>query len=225
MNEPGESYRSIVSKKVANKDCGAPQSAEQLERRDLIKGKSEPQNSNRTQWRKELQSKWDRVWQKAKKEKGEKFTALWHHVYDVNRLREAYFSLKRNSAAGVDGQTWQEYGQRLEENLTDLSNRLKRGAYRAKPVKRVFIPKENGKQRPIGIPVLEDKLVQRSTTEVLQAVYEADFKGFSYGFRPRRSQHNALDALSVGISQRKVNWVLDADIRGVFDTIDHEWLV
>jgi group II intron reverse transcriptase/maturase len=125
----------------------------------------------------------------------------------------------------MDGQTWRQYGKELEDHLQDLSARLRRGAYRAKPVKRVYIPKPDGRQRPIGIPALEDKIVQRSTTEVLSAIYETDFKGFSYGFRPRRSAHDALNALSVGITRKKVSWVLDADIRGFFDTIDHGWLM
>jgi len=154
-----------------------------------------------------------------------RFTSLWHHVYNVDRLRRAYRSLKRRAAAGVDGETWQHYGEDLEANLEDLSARLRRGAYRAKPVKRTYIPKADGRQRPIGVPALEDKIVQRATVEVLSAIYETDFKGFSYGFRPGRGPHNALDALSVGIERRKVNWVLDADIRGFFDAIDHEWLV
>lgn len=153
------------------------------------------------------------------------FTTLWHHVYDVNRLRQAYLALKRDAAAGMDGETWRHYGEDLERHLEDLSARLRRGAYRAKPVKRVYIPKADGRQRPIGIPVLEDKIVQRAATEVLSAVYETDFRGFSYGFRPGRSAHDALDALSVGMTRRKVNWVLDADIRGFFDAIDHGWLM
>ena len=146
-----------------------------------------------------------------------RFTALLHHVYNLDTLREAYFSLKRDAAPGVDGQTWRAYGEALEENLRGLSARLKRGAYRAKPVRRVYIPKADGRQRPLGVPVLEDKLVQRATVEVLNAIYETDFLGFSYGFRPRRSQHNALDALYTGLLTRKVSWVLDADIRGFFD--------
>jgi group II intron reverse transcriptase/maturase len=133
--------------------------------------------------------------------------------------------LKKEAAPGVDGETWQSYGQALEENLGDLSDRLRRGAYRAKPVRRVFIPKADGRQRPLGVTALEDKLVQRATVEVLNAIYETDFLGFSYGFRPGRSQHNALDALYVGLLTKKVNWVLDLDIRGFFDAIDHGWLV
>jgi group II intron reverse transcriptase/maturase len=172
-----------------------------------------------------LHSALDRVRQVACREKDLKFTSLWHHVYDVDRLREAYLSLKRNAAAGVDGETWQEYGKDLERNLDNLSIRLGHGTYRAKPVKRVYIPKADGKQRPIGIPVLEDKIVQRAAVQVLNAVYETDFLGFSYGYRQGRSAHMAADALAVGIQTKKVNWLLDADIRGFFDTLDHEWLV
>jgi group II intron reverse transcriptase/maturase len=173
----------------------------------------------------DLHSALDRVRQAACRDKGLKFTSLWHHVYNINRLREAYLALKRDAAAGVDGRTWRAYGEELESNLQDLSDRLVRGAYRAKPVKRVYIPKADGKQRPIGIPALEDKIVQRSTVQVLNAIYETDFLGFSYGYRPGRSAHLALDALAVGIQSRKVNWLLDADIKSFFDTLSHEWLV
>ena len=152
-------------------------------------------------------------------------TSLWHHVYDVDRLREAYFASNHKGAAGVDGETWRSYGEELEANLQSLSERLRKGSYRAKPVKRHYIPKADGKQRPIGIPVLEDKIAQRATVEVLNSVYECHFKGFSYGFRPGRNQHRALDALYMGLMRRKVNWVLDADIRGCFDAIDHGWLM
>ena len=133
--------------------------------------------------------------------------------------------LKRHAAAGVDGETWQHYGEDLEENLQDLSHRLKRGAYRAKPVRRVYIPKADGRQRPLGVTALEDKLVQRATVEVLNAIYETDFLGFSYGFRPKRNQHKALDALFCGLHERRVNWVLDLDVRSFFDRLSHEWLV
>jgi len=166
-----------------------------------------------------------RVRQAARKDKKMRFTTLLHHVYNPATLREAYFGLKRDAAPGVDGQTWRSYGRDLEANLRDLSARLKRGAYRAKPVRRAYIPKPDGRQRPLGVTTLEDKLVQRATTGVLNAVYETDFLGFSYGFRPGRSQHNALDALYVGLLTKKVNWVLDADIRGFFDAIDREWLM
>jgi len=154
-----------------------------------------------------------------------RFTALLHHIYNLETLRMAYFRLKKEAAPGVDGETWRNYGETLEDNLQDLSHRLKRGAYRAKPVRRVYIPKADGRQRPLGVPALEDKIVQRAAVEVLNAIYETDFLGFSYGFRPGRSQHQALDALYTGLLTRKVNWVLDVDIRGFFDAISHEWLV
>jgi group II intron reverse transcriptase/maturase len=143
----------------------------------------------------------------------------------MDRLREAYFGLKRNAAPGVDGETWRHYGEDLEENLKDLSDRLRRGAYRAKPVRRAYIPKPDGRQRPLGVTTLEDKMVQRAVVEVLNGIYETDFVGFSYGFRPGRSPHDALNALYAGIMTRKIAWVLDADIRDYFGTIDHEWLV
>jgi group II intron reverse transcriptase/maturase len=143
----------------------------------------------------------------------------------IEKLREAYFALKRTAAPGVDDVTWEQYGRRLEENLQDLHARLRRGGYRARPSRRAYIPKADGRKRPLGIAALEDKVVQGAVLEVLNAVYEEDFAGFSYGFRPGRSQHQALDALVVGIERRKVNWVLDADIRGYFDAIDHEWLI
>ena len=167
----------------------------------------------------------ERIRQAARRDKGMQFTALWHHVYNIDHLRGAYYSLKRDAVAGVDGETWHSYGKELEGNLLDLSGRLKRGGYRAKSVKRSYIPKPDGRQRPLGITVVEDKIVQRATAEVLNAIYEVDFLGFSYGFRPKRSAHVALDALYAGIMTRKVSWILDADIRGYFDTIDHEWLM
>jgi RNA-directed DNA polymerase len=154
-----------------------------------------------------------------------RFTALLHHIYDLNTLRTAYRALKREAAAGVDGETWRHSGVRLEDNLRDLADRVKRGAYRAKPVRRVYIPKADGRQRPLGVTALEDKLLQRATVEVLNAIYETDFLGFSYGFRPGRSPHNALDALYAGVMTKQVNWVLDLDIRGFYDSIDHGWLV
>ena len=167
----------------------------------------------------------ERIRQAACRDKQLRFSTLWHHVYDIEHLRGAYFGLKRNAAPGVDGETWRHYGMQLEENLQDLSDRLKRGAYQAKPVKRAYIPKPDGRQRPLGVTTLEDKIVQRATVEVLNAVYETDFLGFSYGFRPGRSPHNALNALYAGITTKKVSWVLDADIRGYFDAISHEWMV
>ena len=154
-----------------------------------------------------------------------RFTSLYHHIYNVEMLREAYFRLKRTAAAGVDGVTWFQYGRDLESNLADLSDRLARGAYRAQLVRRSYIPKRDGGRRPLGVTVLEDKIVQRATAEVLNQVYEVDFLGLSYGFRPGRSAHDASAALCVGIESGRVGWVLDADIRGFFDAIDHEWMV
>ena len=204
---------------------GRTTSAEGVEGRRQAKGNAGPQNTLRTQSRQGVPSARDRIRQAAKTDKGRRFTTLLHHVYDIETLREAYFGLKRNAAPGVDGETWQAYGEQLESNLEDLSARLRRGAYRAKPVRRVYIPKPDGRQRPLGITTLEDKVVQRALVLVLNCIYETDFLGFSYGFRPGRSQHNALDALYVGIKRKRVNWVLDADIRGYFDAISHEWLV
>ena len=173
----------------------------------------------------DLQHALRRIRQAACRDKELRFTSLWHHVYDTDRLRGAYFKLKRKAAAGVDHMTWEHYGEDLENNLQDLSERLQRGAYRAKPVRRVYISKADGRQRPLGVPALEDKIVQRATVEVLCAIYETDFLGFSYGFRQGRNPHHALDAVCVAMTRRKVNWVLDADISGFFDTIDREWLV
>jgi RNA-directed DNA polymerase len=166
----------------------------------------------------------DRVRRAARQDKDARFTALLHHV-DVDRLRAAYFALRPKAAPGVDGVTWHEYGQELEGNLKDLHARVHRGSYRARPSRRVYIPKADGRLRPLGIAALEDKIVQRAVVEVLNAIYETDFLGFSYGFRPGRSPHHALDALAVAITRKKVNWVLDADIRGFYDAIDHGWML
>lgn len=223
MNGGGKSDRSVVPKKPSN-NVGQP-AAETVEERDLAKGNSTEGNAFRTQSRADARSALERVRQAARKDRKQKFTALFHHVYDIDRLRTAYLALKRNASAGVDGETWLQYGEALEANLVDLAERLKRGAYRAKPVRRAHIPKPDGRQRPIGVPTLEDKIVQRAVVEVLNAIYEQDFAGFSYGFRPARSQHHALDALAVGLFRKRVNWVLDADIRGFFDSVDHAWLV
>lgn len=195
------------------------------EGRGLAKGNSLKRNTSRTQSRTSVPSALARVRRAARKDRKQRFTALLHHVYEVKQLRQAYYSLKHNAAPGIDGETWKHYGESLEENLRDLSGRLKRGAYRAKPTMRAHIPKADGRQRPIGVPALEDKIVQRAVVEVLEAIYEPEFLGFSYGFRPKRSPHHALDALSLGIMTRKVSWVLDADIRAFFDTLSHEWLV
>src|SRR3989441_9215246 len=223
MNGRGKSDRPIQPTKPPNKAEGP--AAEAVEGRGLAEGNSLERNAVRTQRRGSAISALERVRQAARRDRQQRFTALLHHVYDIERLRAAYLGIKRDAAAGVDGETWRHYGEALEENLQDLSGRLKRGAYRAKPIRRVYILKADGRQRPLGVTALEDKLVQRATVEVLNAIYETDFLGFSYGFRPGRSQHNALDALYTGLLTRKVNWVLDIDIRGFFDAIEHEWLV
>jgi RNA-directed DNA polymerase len=196
--------------------------AEIGEGRELAKGNAGQHNRVRTQCRAALSRALDRVRQAAK-ESGKRVTALWHHVYSIDRLREAYYSLNHDAAPGVDGQTWAASGEQLETNLRGRSDRLQRGAYQAPPVERVYIPKADGRQRPIGKPTLEDKIVQRATVEVLNAVYEPEFLGFSYGARPRRSPHHALDAVTVGMEKRNIHWVLAADIRGLYDAIDQEW--
>jgi group II intron reverse transcriptase/maturase len=196
-----------------------------MEGRGLAKGNPRQQTAPRAQDRVGALSALERVRQVAKRDKTVRFTTLLHHVYDVERLRAAYYALKRDAAPGIDGETWRHYGEALEENLGDLSGRLARGAYRAKPVRRAYISKADGRPRPLGIPTLEDKIVQRTTGDVLHAIYETDFLGFSYGFRPGRNPHHALDALYAGLLTRKVNWVLDADIRGFFEAIDHGWMV
>jgi RNA-directed DNA polymerase len=223
MNEHGKSDRPIVPKKSPNK--ARRPAAEEMEGRGLAKGNLSQQNASRTPSRADAPSALARVREAAKKDKKLRFTALLHHIYSLETLRMAYFALKREAAPGVDGETWRHYGEDLEKNLRDLTARLARGAYRAKPVRRVYIPKADGRQRPLGVTALEDKIVQRAAVEVLNAIYETDFLGFSYGFRPGRSPHRALDALYVALTARRVNWVLDLDIRSYFDKISHEWLV
>ena len=230
-NGLGKSDRPTVPEKSPN-NAGkavhyvqAKPAAEGMEGRGLAKGNLPQQNASRIQSRRDAPSALERVRQAAAKDKKLRFTALLHHIYNLDTLRRAYFSLKKQAAPGVDGETWRHYGEELENNLQDLSERLKRGAYRAKPVRRVFIPKADGRQRPLGVTALEDKIVQRAAVEVLNAIYETDFLGFSYGFRPGRSQHQSLDALYTGLLTRKVNWVLDLDIQGFFDGLSHEWLV
>jgi len=225
VNGCRESDSFIVSGKPSNKVRDNKRMAEKVEKRRLAKGNLVGRDKGRTQGRETLPSELDRIRQRAERDRNEQFTAIWHHVCSIDRLKEAYRSLKRRSAPGVDGQTWEEYGRNLESNLAELSGRLRRGAYRAMPVRRAYIPKLDGRQRPIGVPVLEDKIVQRATVAVLNAIYEVDFLGFSYGFRPGRNQHNALDAVTVALESKKVNWVLDVDIRGFFDAIDHEWML
>ena len=225
MNRCRESDSLIVSEKPLNKICDNKHVAEKEEKRRLAKGNPSKRNKGWTQSQITLPSELERVRQKAEKDKGIQFTAIWHHVCQTERLKKAYRNLKRWGAPGMDGQTWEGYGRDLERNLKDLAERLKKGAYRAMPVRRAYIPKQDGRQRPIGVPVLEDKIAQRAMVEVLNAIYEVDFVGFSYGFRPGRNQHNALDAVTVALESKKVNWVLDVDIRGYFDAIDHEWII
>jgi len=225
MHDQEESDGCVVPGKLSNKGRAAARLAEEVEERRPTKGNSTKETKGRAQDRITLQQNLRRVREVAARDKELQFTTLWHHVYNVDHLRAVFFQLKKNAAPGVDRVTWQTYAGNLEKNLQDLSCRLKRGAYRAKPVRRVFIPKPDGRKRPLGIPTLEDKLVQGVAKLVLEQIYETDFIGFSYGCRPKRSPHGALDALVVGIERQKVNWVLDADIRGFFDAIDHDCLV
>jgi group II intron reverse transcriptase/maturase len=160
----------------------------------------------------------------ARERKQERFNSLLHHL-SLGLLRDSFYALKRQAAPGGDGMRWQEYETGLEDRLVDLHSRVHRGTYRAQPSRRVYIPKADGRQRPLGVAALEDKIVQQAVVTVLNEIYEIDFRGFSYGFRPNRSPHQALDALTVGIQWKKVNWVLDADIRGFFDNLNHEWAI
>jgi len=222
MHGPEKSDSPIVAVKPANK-AGKPE-AERVEPRGGTKGNTGQPRTQRTQRRASVSPGMERVRNAARQRKKEKFTALLHHV-TAETLREAFMALKRKAAPGVDGVTWQDYEAELEGNLQDLHKRVQSGAYRAQPVKRRFIPKADGKQRPLGIAALEDKIVQKAVVEVLNAIYEEDFLGCSYGFRPGRGQHDALDALCVGIDTTQVNWILDADIRSFFDRIDQQWLI
>jgi RNA-directed DNA polymerase len=223
MDEYGKSDRFVVPGNSPNNVL--ERTAEAGEGRERTEGNTPERDAHRTQGRVSAPSALERVRQAARRNRKQRFTALLHHVYDVEQLRAAYFAVKRDAAAGIDGETWQHYGASLEANLQDLSARLKRGAYRARPVRRAYILKTDGRPRPLGVPTLEDKIVQRAVGAVLNAIYETDFLGFSYGFRPKRSPHGAVDALTVGIMTKTVNWVLDADIRSFFDTLKHDWLM
>jgi RNA-directed DNA polymerase len=224
MNANRKSDESIVPTTLANKGS-AELPAELGEGSDSTKRNDGQSALSRTQSRTKHKSRGlHGVREAARKDSTLKFTALLHHVNE-DCLSEAFFNLKKTVAVGVDGVTWHEYERDMEANIADLHGRIHRGAYRAKPSRRVWIPKSDGRQRPLGIASLEDKIVQQAVLWVLQSIYEQDFLGFSYGFRPGRSQHNALDALSVAITSKKVNWILDADVEGYFDSIDHEWLV
>jgi RNA-directed DNA polymerase len=221
MHDRGQSDDLVVPEKLSNNAQGG--AAEMVEGRGSAKENAASTTRSGHCAGVSVSSGLDRVRQAAQKDREARFTALLHHV-DVDRLRAAYRALNPRAAAGVDGVTWEEYGRDLEGNLKDLHARLHRGAYRARPSRRVFIPKPDGRLRPLGVAALEDKLLQRALVEVLNAIYEHDFVGFSYGFRPGRSQHDALDALTVGIKRRKVGWVLDVDIRDYFSSLDHSWL-
>jgi len=199
-------------------------SAENEEGRPLSKENIPPPNTRLTQSGEPVSQGLEGVRKAAKEHQEMKFTALLHHL-TVNLLRESFYALKRQAAPGVDGMSWREYENGLEDRLIDLHSRVHRGAYRATPSRRVYIPKADGRQRPLGIAALEDKIVQQAVVTILNAIYEGDFLGFSYGFRPGRSQHQALDALAYALERKSVNYVLDADIRGFFDTISHEWML
>ena len=232
MPERRKSDPVIVAEKPANKadKLAAEQSsaeanaAEAVEPRTGTKENAEQQSTCRTQGRESVSQALDRIRRIARTRKQEKFTALLHHI-SVELLEEAFYELKQNAAAGMDGLTWDEYEQDLERRLEDLHARVHSGAYRALPSRRVYIPKPDGRQRPLAIAALEDKIVQRAAAAVLNAIYEEDFLGFSYGFRPGRGAHEAMDALVVGIERKKVNYILDADIRSFFDTVSHDWLI
>ena len=218
VHEDGKSDSPVLPAKPSNKAVAA----ERVEERGLTKGNMDSETRSGPRAGRRVSRELDRVRQAAERDKDARFTALLHHM-DVDCLREAYRALNPKAAAGVDGVTWEAYGENLEDNLQDLHRPLYSGAYRAKPVRRAYIPKADGRQRPLGVASLEDKIAQGALVKVLNCIYEADFLGFSYGFRPGRSPHEALDALTVGIKTKKVNWVLDADIRDFFTSLDRDW--
>src|ERR1700761_7615434 len=227
MNGPEKSDPAIVATKLVNKaepsaerSAGETYAAEPVERRAGTKGNAGQQSTRRTQSRGSVSQALERIRKVARERNKEKFTALLHHI-NIDLLEEAFFELKKNAAPGVDRLTWKDYEADLERNLKDLHARVQRGAYRALPSRRVYIPKPDGRQRPLAVAALEDKIVQRATAAVLNAIYEEDFLGLSYGFRPGRNQHDALDALIVGITSTKVNYMLDADIRSFLDTASY----
>src|SRR5947199_4317966 len=222
MNGRGKSDSAIVAGKPTNK-AGQP-AAESVEPRAEAEGNASQQSTRRAQDRESVSQALERVRQAARQRKKERFTALLHHIGPA-MLRTAFYAMKRDAAPGVDGVTWETYEEDLDRKIEDLHARVKRGAYRALPSRRTYIPKEDGSKRPLAVAALEDKIVQRAVAAVLSAIYEEDFLGFSYGFRPKRSQHDALDALIVGISSRKVNFILDADIRSFFTEVSQEWVV
>ena len=217
-----KSDEGMVPMKQPNKE-GSP-SAEAVEGRTSPEGNGDETTAARTLRRDTASSGLDAVRRAARQSKSVRFTALLHHI-TVDLLTRSYFALERDSAPGIDGVTWQAYGENLEEKLTKLHHRIHKGSYRARPARRTYIPKADGTQRPLAVLCLEDKVVQQAVAAVLEAIYEEDFVGFSYGFRPGRGQHDALDALHVGILRKRVNWVLDADIRGFYDALSHTWII
>ena len=222
MHAGGESDERVVPAKRSNN--AESSAAESVEGSRSTKGNTGETNTDRTQGRERVSQGLEGVREAARRDQKQKFTALLHHV-TVDLLRDSYSSLQRKAAPGVDGMKWQQYGEGREERLQNLHDRVHRGAYRAQPSRRTYIPKADGRQRPLGIAALEDKIVQQAVVTVLNQIYEEDFLGFSYGFRPGRGQHDALDALAVGLRRKKVNWVLDLDVRGFFDNVSHAWLV
>src|ERR1700726_3968923 len=222
MHDSEKSDSGVVAMKPTNK-AGRP-AAESVEPRPGTKGNADQQNTHRTQGRARVTQALDRVRKAARQRKKEQFTSLLHHK-NVDLLRTAFYALKRKAAPGVDGMMWADYEADLEPRLEDLHGRVHRGAYRPQPSRRTYIPKADGKQRPLAIAALEDKIVQGATVMLLNAIYEGDFCGFSYGFRPGRGPHDALDALSTAITIRKVNWILDADIQNFFGAVSQDWLV
>ena len=223
MHGPKKSDPAIVAEKPTNK-AGGILAAEWVEPRAGTEGNVDQQSTHRTQRRARVSQALERVRQAAKKRKEERFTTLLHHI-NPDLLQMSFYALKREAAPGVDGVRWKDYEAGLESNLQDLHARVHRGAYRALPSRRRYIPKPDGRQRPLGIAALEDKILQRAVVAVLNAIYEEAFVGFSYGFRSKRSQHDALDALIVGLERTKVNWILDVDVRDFFGTVSHAWLV
>jgi RNA-directed DNA polymerase len=222
MHEPEKSDPVVVAGKPTNKAARAV--AEPVEPRTGTKGNADQQSTRRAQDRESVSQALARVRQTAQQRKKERFTALLHHIGPA-MLRTAFYAIKRDAAPGVDGMTWETYEQDLDRRIEDLHARVQRGAYRALPSRRSYIPKEDGSKRPLAVAALEDKIVQRAVSAVLSAIYEEEFLGFSYGFRPGRNQHDALDALIVGITSRKVNFILDADIRSFFTEVSQEWVV
>ena len=222
MNGRGKSDSAIVAGKPTNK-AGQP-AAESVEPSAEAEGNASQQSTRRAQDRESVSQALTRIRQVARQRKKERFTSLFHHI-SVELLRVAFFALKRDAAPGVDGLTWQDYEADLDRKIEDLHARVHRGAYRALPSRRHYIPKADGQQRPLAIAALEDKIVQKAACAVLNAIYEEDFLGFSYGFRPKRSQHDALDALITGIHCTKVNYIFDADLRSFFDSVSQQWLI